>query len=101
MYFGYIIKFTAKLGKRDELQAILLEAAAALQSNPDCVHYLVSTTNEPGTIWVTEAWASKEAHDASLEPEAVKAVITQATSLIVSISNQVELQIAGGKGLNR
>lgn len=100
MKYGYINMFTAQSGKREELMAVLLKAAKALEINSDCLQYLISTTEEPETLYVTEIWTSKQAHDASLEPPEVKALITQAMPLIASVSNIVEQQIEGGKGLN-
>ena len=100
MNYGYINKFTVQIGKRDELVKLLLQAAEILQSNKDCVQYLVGKASEPETIYVTEIWVSKETHDASLELPEVKTIIAQAMPLIVSVSNIAEQQIEGGKGLN-
>src|SRR5665213_2185089 len=100
MKYGYINKFTTLSGKREELMTVLLKVAKALEINSDCLQYLISTVREPETLYVTEIWTSKQAHDASLEPADVKAVIAQAMPLIASISNIAEQQIEGGKGLN-
>lgn len=98
-YYGYSGKFTAHPGKRDALLSVLLEAAKALEDNSDCIHYLVSVTNEPDEIVVRETWTTKEAHDASLEPEEVREVIRSAMPLIATMSDQLETQIVGGKGV--
>jgi len=98
-YYGLSGKFVANPGKRDELVAILLQAADILRSNKGCIHYLISTTEEPNDIWVTETWTDKAAHDASLDPEDIKALIRQAIPLIAGSANQTELQVVGGKGL--
>lgn len=100
MKYGYINKFTAQPGTRDELMGILLQAAQVLETNSDCFQYLVSTTTEPEVIYVSEIWNSKQAHDASLEPAEVKAVIAKAMPLIASVSTIAEQQIEGGKGLS-
>jgi quinol monooxygenase YgiN len=97
MNYGYINKFTVQTGKRDELVKLLLQAAEILQSNKDCVQYLVGKASEPETIYVTEIWVSKETHDASLELPEVKTIIAQAMPLIADASNIAEQQIAGGK----
>jgi quinol monooxygenase YgiN len=99
MRYGLVGKFTAQPGKRDELASILLRAAELLERNEDCIHYLVSTTDEANAIRVTETWTNKAAHDASLEPADVRALITQAMPLIASMSDQLELDVIGGKGL--
>jgi quinol monooxygenase YgiN len=98
-YYGFSITFTAQPGKRDELVNILLKSADQLKDNPDCIHYLIGLADEPDAIWIYETWTSKEAHDAALEPEESKALIKQAMPLIAGVSNQVDTQLAGGKGL--
>ncbi|HEV2074300.1 MAG TPA: antibiotic biosynthesis monooxygenase, partial [Thermomicrobiales bacterium] len=68
--------------------------------NDDCIHYLISTTDEADAIWVTETWTTKDAHEASLESAEVRALIGQAIPLMSrSTSDQFELQVIGGKGL--
>ena len=98
--YGLHGKFCAIEGKREELLALLLQAAEALQTNPDCLLYLVSRdTEDPDGIWVSEVWTDATAHQASLEPEDVRAIITQARPLIAGMPERAELEIAGGKGL--
>ncbi len=99
MKYGLYGKFTTQPGRRDELASILIQAAEMLKSNKDCIHYLINVSDEPDVIWVTETWTTKVAHDASLEPEDIKALIRQAMPLIVSMSEQTELQVIGGKGI--
>lgn len=98
-YYGYSGKFVAQPGKRDELVEILLDAARALESNEDCIQYLVSIGDDPDAVWVKETWTSKEAHDASLEPEEVKEAIRRAMPLIKGIEDSVQSIIVGGKGI--
>lgn len=97
--FGLIGKFTTHPGKRDDLVAILVQAADELRANDACISYVVATTDDPDAIWVTEVWADKAAHAASLEPPEVRAIIARAMPLIASISDQTELRIVGGKGV--
>ncbi len=78
---------------------LLLHAAESARSDSGYLHYLVSTSEEPDAIWVTEVWTTKAAHDASLETEDTKALIGQALPLIAAISDQTELSVVGGKGL--
>lgn len=98
-YYGRTGKFTARPGQRDELVSLLLKAADLLQRDENCKQYIVSTTGEPETAWVHEVWTDKRAHEASLESEDVKALIRQAMPFITNMSEQVELSVAGGKGL--
>jgi quinol monooxygenase YgiN len=98
-YVGYHSQFTAQPGRADELQEIVLAAAEGLRSNDKCLLYVVSRSpDDPNVVWVTEAWTTREAHDASLRDEAVKAAVQRAMPLIAGIA-RTELAVAGGKGI--
>ncbi|HEX2293427.1 MAG TPA: antibiotic biosynthesis monooxygenase [Gaiellaceae bacterium] len=99
--FGLHGRFGAHPGKGDELEAILLEAAAALEAHADCLLYVVSRQpRDPDAVWVTEAWTSRDAHFASLQDEAARALIERALPLIAELPERsVELRPVGGKGL--
>jgi quinol monooxygenase YgiN len=99
MRYGLYGKLTAKPGERDKLVAVLLQAANLLKDNPDCLHYIVNTTEEPDVIWVTEIWASKEAHAASLEFAQVRNLIRQGLPLIAATPESITTTPLGGKGL--
>ncbi|WP_379156549.1 putative quinol monooxygenase [Paenibacillus sp. sgz5001063] len=97
--FGMVAKFTAKPGERDSLAAILLEAAAAADHVPECELYIVNLSeSEPDILWVTEVWSHAEAHAASLQEEATRAIIQRAKPLIAGIE-PIRLIPLGGKGL--
>jgi quinol monooxygenase YgiN len=99
--FGLHGRLLAQPGKGDELEAILLEAAEALDAEDDCLLYVVSRQpDDPEAVWVTEAWTSPEAHRASLENEATRALIQRAMPLIAELPERsIELRPVGGKGL--
>jgi quinol monooxygenase YgiN len=99
MTYGLIGKFSAVPDRRDDLVDHLLRAAALLERDPDCLHYVVSTADEPEAVWVSEVWTDQAAHDASLEPDDIRAIIGQARPLIAGMSDQVRLDVRGGKGL--
>ncbi|UYN91031.1 MAG: antibiotic biosynthesis monooxygenase [Anaerolineales bacterium] len=100
MYYGVHGKFSATPGNGPALLHILLQAAEGLRHNPDCLIYLVSSQpGEPDAVWVSEVWASQPAHQASLEDQATRELISQARPLIAAISDRVELDTQGGKGL--
>lgn len=99
MTYGLFGKFSAQPGKRDDLVGYLLRAAELLERNPGCIHYVVSTSDEPDAVWVSEVWTDQDAHDASLEPEDVRALIQEARPLIAGMSDQTQLTVHGGKGL--
>lgn len=99
MTYGLVGKFSAQPGKREELVDYLLDAASLLERNPGCIHYVVSTSDEPEAVWVSEVWTDQAAHDASLDPEDIRSLIQQARPLIAGMSDQTSLSVRGGKGL--
>jgi len=101
MTYGLFGKFLAQPGTRDELVGHLLQAAHLLERNDGCLHYVVSTSDEPEAVWVSEVWTDQAAHDASLEPADVRALIQRARPLIAGMSDQTHLTVHGGKGLPR
>lgn len=50
-------------------------------------------------MWVSEVWTEQAAHDASLEPDDIRALIEKARPLIAGMSDQTELTVHGEKGL--
>jgi quinol monooxygenase YgiN len=99
MTYGLFGKFSAQPGRRDDLVGYLLQAAKLIERNPDCLHYIVGTSDEPEAVWVSEVWTDEAAHDASLEPEDIRALIQEARPLIAGMSEQQQLTVHGGKGL--
>jgi quinol monooxygenase YgiN len=97
--FGMHGYFKAQPGKGDELAAILLEAAEALRTNEACLLYVVSRGEHEDTIWVSEAWTDREAHDASLRAPGVPETIARARPLIAGMNGRAEFTPLGGKGL--
>jgi quinol monooxygenase YgiN len=99
--FGLHGRLLARPGKGDELEAVLLEAAEALNADDDCLFYVVSRQPDNAeAVWVTEAWTSREAHRASLQDDATRAMIERAMPLIAELPERgVELRPVGGKGL--
>ena len=91
-------KLVAQPGKREELAAILLQAAEGLKDNDECELYLVNVSeDDPDAIWVMELWSSADAHADSLKNPAALALIQQARPLIAGIE-PVRLRPVGGKG---
>ena len=95
------VRFTAQPGQGDALAGLLLEAAAGAGGLDACRLYVVSRSpSDAETVFVTEAWTSREAHDASLEDEAARAMIQRALPLLAGPPEAVELRPVGGKGLS-
>lgn len=99
MTYGLFGKFSAVPGRRDELVSYLLRAAELLERDAGCIQYVVSTSDEPDAVWVSEVWTDREAHAAALEPQDVRALIQEARPLIAGVSDRTELTVHGGKGL--
>lgn len=98
--FGLHGRFIAHPGQGDALEAILLEAAEALGERDACRLYVVSRSPEElESVWVTDAWNSREEHERSLEDEGVRALIGRARPLIADVADRTELRPVGGEGL--
>ena len=99
--FGLVGSFRAQSGQGDALADLLLRAAAALDANADCELYVINRSpDDPDAVWVTEIWATSEAHRASLEDQTVRELITEARPLIAALGQRFELLPVGGKGLS-
>jgi quinol monooxygenase YgiN len=95
--YGLIGRIDAVPGKRDALMDILLEGTAGM---PGCLLYVVSRdVDAPDALWVTEIWARKEDHQASLTLPAVRDAIGRGRPLIAGFAQRVELDPVGGHGL--
>ena len=98
--FGLVGSFRAHAGQGEALAGILLQAAEALEGDRDCLMYVVGRAgDDPDSVWVSEVWASAEAHRASLDDERVRQLIREAKPLIAGIGERFELTTLGGKGL--
>jgi quinol monooxygenase YgiN len=99
--YGLQGRIVATPGNGDSLAALLLEAAGVLRDAfPECLIYMISRSPaDPESVWVTEAWTDRAAHDASLADDRVRDVIRRARPLIAGMHESVELRPVGGKGL--
>lgn len=95
--FGLIGKIRAVPGQRDELARILAEGVAGM---PGCLSYVVAhDPSDADAIWVTEAWVSREAHQASLSLPSVRDAIAEGRPLIRGFEERIETAPVGGHGL--
>jgi len=94
---GLIGKMIAADGKRDELIAVLLDGTKDM---PGCLSYVVARDPaDANAVWVTEVWADRESHKASLSLPAVKAAIAKGRPLIARFEQGVTTEPVGGHGL--
>jgi quinol monooxygenase YgiN len=100
MRYGLLGTLTAQPGTRDQLAGHLLQAAELLARNPDCIAYVVCTPDDDAdAVSVFEVWTDEAAHDASLEPDDIRALIQRARPLIAGMSGGTRLTVLGGKGV--
>ena len=97
MTYGFFATFVAAEGARDALLRHLLDAAVALDDDPACLQYVVSTSGD-ADVCVFEVWSDEAAHDASLQREDIRAIVNAARPLIAGMGSQARLNVAGGKG---
>ena len=60
---------------------------------------MVSRGEDADTIWVTEAWTDREAHDASLRAPGVPETIARARPLIAGMDGRAEFAPLAARGL--
>ena len=78
--YGLIGTMKARPGQRDALVQVLVQGVAGM---PGCLSYIVADDpTDPDLIWITEAWESKDAHDASLSLPSVRAAIAKGRPMI-------------------
>ena len=95
--YGLIGKIKSIAGQRDALVAILLDG---LVDMPGCLSYVVAEDpTDPGALWVTEVWESREHHQASLTLPSVQQAISQGRPLIAGFGERFETIPVGGHGL--
>jgi quinol monooxygenase YgiN len=93
-------KLIARNGKRDDLIAILKQAAGLIGKLPTCHLYVVCEDLGNDThVWVFETWSDKQAHDDSLGGEEVRALISQARPLLAAAPDGAELRVMGAHGI--
>jgi quinol monooxygenase YgiN len=95
--YGLIGKMKALPGERDALIAILVEGVGSM---PGCLSYIIAQdpTDADG-IWVTEAWDSRDSHQASLSLPSVRQAIARGKPLIAGFGERFETVPVGGHGL--
>jgi quinol monooxygenase YgiN len=81
--FSVYGRMTALPGRRDELIALLLDGFRAGGDDCGLLVYSINTAfDDPDTLWLTQLWTDKEAHDATTRSEPVAAVTCQVPPLL-------------------
>jgi quinol monooxygenase YgiN len=87
-------RIEATPGNRDELADALVHG---VDDMPGCLTYLVAVDPEDATgVWIAEAWASHEAHEAWLASDATRALVDRIRHLMVGYEQRHELRAVGG-----
>jgi len=98
--YGLFGKMKSQPNKRDELLALLLQAASNAPKMPGCYVYIInSDPNDQEGIWIYVVWRSQADHQASLSLDSVQAMIASARPLIAGFGERFELTPMGGMGL--
>jgi quinol monooxygenase YgiN len=91
---------TAKPGRRAELVDLMRSTIAALGDAPGLLDYSINTVlDDPDTLWVTERWTSKDAHDTVTKTAANKAETARIVDLLAAplVSAHGEVVEHGGR----
>jgi len=81
--FSVYGRMTALPGRRDELIAALVDGLRACGDDSGLLTYSISTAlDDQDTIWLTQLWIDKEAHDATTRSEPVAAVTSRVPPLL-------------------
>lgn len=94
-------KLSAKTGHAGDLARILIEASQLVASAPGCKLYVIGEDEkEPDSVYVTEIWDNKEAHDLSLKNEDVRTLVMKALPFLEGQPQKgQELTLLGGHGI--
>jgi quinol monooxygenase YgiN len=80
-------KLVAKHGSRDELTKIMLQASALMLAKAEgCEMYVVGhSESDVNAVFITEIWATKENHEASLLVDGVRELIGEAMPILAEM----------------
>jgi quinol monooxygenase YgiN len=74
---------TAKPGRRTELVDLMRATITALGDAPGLLDYTINTAlDDPDTLWITQRWTSKTAHDTVTKTAANKAETARIMDLL-------------------
>jgi len=97
--YGYLGSMKTLPGQRDAVIEILLRDVDGLRSAGAILYVVGADGVDPDLIRVTEVWASKEHHHASLQLPEVKAAIAEAMPMLTREFTSHELTVVGGLGV--
>jgi quinol monooxygenase YgiN len=80
--FSVYGRMTALPGQRDELIAVLRDGLHASGDGGLLAYSINALFDDPDTIWLTQLWTGKEAHEAATRSERVAAASRRIPSLL-------------------
>ncbi len=89
-------KLVAKEGRRNEITKIMLRASELMLAKAEgCEMYVVGySESDENAVFITEIWATKENHEASLSVEGVSELIGEAMPILAEMPTKgLEIQI--------
>ncbi|HVH13944.1 MAG TPA: antibiotic biosynthesis monooxygenase [Longimicrobium sp.] len=93
------VSIHVKPGQRDAVVEILMRDTDSARAM-GCDLYMVGVAEDGSdVVYVTEVWASREAHQASLSDPAVQAAIAEAMPLLTGEFHSTEFGVVGGLGV--
>jgi quinol monooxygenase YgiN len=93
-------RLTTHPGKRDELAAILLHAAELQAADPSCRQYAVFVSEtDQDAVWISEAWDTKETHEATLQRSEVRRLVERGRPLLRGMPETIESLPEGVRAL--
>ena len=94
-------KLTAKLGHKDELAKLMLEASMLMAKAKGCILYIVGLgKNDVNSVYITEIWETEQDHDESLNYSGVRELIKKVMPILEEMPKKgQEINILGGKGV--
>ncbi|MFJ9371642.1 putative quinol monooxygenase [Nocardia sp. NPDC101769] len=83
--FSVYARVSAQPNQRDAVIELIKEAVRAGGDSSGLVAYSINAPiDDPDSVWVTQLWVSKDAHDATTRSEPVRAVSLQMVSLLAA-----------------
>jgi quinol monooxygenase YgiN len=97
--FSVFGRMTALPGRRDELIAVLREGFEAGGDDCGLLAYSINTAfDDPDTVWLTQLWIDKAAHDGTTRSDAVAAVSRRVPALLAGAPEGCYGQVARAGG---
>jgi quinol monooxygenase YgiN len=98
--YAYQGTMRTRPGHRDDVVAILLSGTGGLRA-AGCHLYAVGVSEtDPDLVVISELWASKEHHDASLHMPETQAAIAAAMPMLTGEFTGAEARVEGGLGVD-